>query len=526
MQVGDPPDVSSLPSNFFMKNLLATLSLANEQSATNLICENCDSADSASTRCEQCSRYLCQFCTDAHKRFRDTKDHIPKSISELKESPPSMIAETVRCTKHKDEIVKLYCTTCQATICRDCTIVDHRQHNFSFVEDVAKEKKDELLHLLEEVKERKTQVSEVLEKVSEREKSLDARNESTVTEITEYFESLAKVLDVRKNELVEKATALKDAKQKQLHAQREGLGTTLASCESNIEFTEQAFKNGNDVQLLNMKKYISQSLETLKNTKSQTDPCVDEHIEFVAELSEYVIGEKLVGSFTVADTKGYPENYRASFNGYENWLKIGTESEITITYAYGLSGSERRNDNIKPVFTGVAVKNVSVLENDDGSHNVSFVALEVGVLKFEVLINGRPVPQCTLSKGVKWTLVKWDWGTSSGDCILESGVHTWKINGDHKNCNCWGERADFKVGVIDHDGGTQYCLSGFTKSQWHISLKLDMSTGKLDVTPSWGKGLPSSYSVDCARVCPFFTIDCETCDVRVVEMGPFSFEDM
>ena len=510
-----------------MKNLLATLSLANDQSATNLICENCDSADSASTRCGQCSRYLCKFCTDAHKIFRDTKDHILKSISELKASPPSMIAETVRCTKHKAEVVKLYCTTCQATICRDCTIVDHRQHDFSFVKDVAKEKKDELLHLLEEVKERKAQVSEGLAKISKREKSLNKRNKSTVAEITEYFDNLSKVVDVRKNELVEKATALKDAKQKQLHAQREGLETTLASCENNIEFTEQAFKNGNDVQLLNMKMYISQSLGTLKNTKSQTDPCVDEHIEFVAELSEYVIGEKLVESLTVADTKGCPENYTACFNGYDNWLKIGTKSEITITYVDdSLSGSERRNDNIKPVFTGVAVKDVSISENDDGSHNVSFVALEVGVLKFEMLINGRRAPQCTLKNGVKWTFVKWDWDTSSGDCILESGVHTWKINGDHKNCNCRDERADFKVGVIDHDGGTQYCLSGFTKSQWHISLKLDMSTGKLDVTPSWGKRLPSSYSVDCARVCPFFEIDCETCDVRVVEMGPFSFEDM
>ena len=517
-----------------MKNLLATLSLANEQSATNLICENCDSADSASTRCEQCSRYLCQFCTDAHKRFRDTKDHIPKSISELKESPPSMIAETVRCTKHKDEIVKLYCTTCQATICRDCTIVDHRQHNFSFVEDVAKEKKDELLHLLEEVKERKAQLFEGLANVSEREKSLDARNESTVAEITEYFENLAKVLDVKKNSLIEKATALKDAKQKQLHAQREGLETTLASCESNIEFTEQAFKNGNDVQVLNMKKYISQSLETLRNTKSQNDPCVDDYVEFVAELSANDIGETFVGPLSVVDAEVCPERHSACFKGSDKWLKVGLKSEITISSRRVpmQRRCQQREQTIKPIFTGVAVKDVSISKNQDGvSHNVRFVALEVGVLKFEVTIDGRRSPQCTLNKGVKWSLEARDCECSVGNCILESGIHTWKIKVDHEDCN-WDARADFKVGVVDYHvndrrlNGTKFCLSGFTKSHTCISLKLDMSTRKLHVTPSWGMRSSSSFSIESAKVSPFFEIDCEECDVKVVEMGPFSFEDL
>ena len=89
-----------------------------------------------------------------------------------------MIAETIRCTKHKDEIVKLYCTTCQATICRDCTIVDHRQHDFSFVEDVAKEKKEELQKLVEEVKERKKEVSDGLEKKKEGKKgSVNEKNQ-------------------------------------------------------------------------------------------------------------------------------------------------------------------------------------------------------------------------------------------------------------------------------------------------------------------------------------------------------------
>ena len=43
----------------------------------------------------------------------------------------------------------------------------------------------------------------------------------------------------------------------------------LASFESSNEFIEQAFKNGNDVQILSTEKYILQSLEQLKIVKDK-----------------------------------------------------------------------------------------------------------------------------------------------------------------------------------------------------------------------------------------------------------------
>ena len=43
------------------------------------------------------------------------------------------------CGVHKKEALKLYCETCKKLICRDCTSVDHRQHNYKFVEDARKQ---------------------------------------------------------------------------------------------------------------------------------------------------------------------------------------------------------------------------------------------------------------------------------------------------------------------------------------------------------------------------------------------------
>ena len=138
----DENTVSAPPSNFFVNNLLATMTMTSDTSAAKkILCDNCESDDSAQCRCNDCGIFLCQFCTESHKRSRSTKQHEMLTMEELKSNPgPQKITEKIRCPKHKDEVIKLFCKTCQTTICRDCTIVDHRQHEYGFVEDVAVEK--------------------------------------------------------------------------------------------------------------------------------------------------------------------------------------------------------------------------------------------------------------------------------------------------------------------------------------------------------------------------------------------------
>ena len=73
----------------------------------------------------------------------------------------------------------------------------------------------------------------------------------------------------------------------------------LASCESSIEFTEHAFKNGNDVQILSMEKYILQSFEQLKTVKDQTEPCVTQNMVFIIPSSVQETNETLLTKYEV-----------------------------------------------------------------------------------------------------------------------------------------------------------------------------------------------------------------------------------
>ena len=205
---------------------------------------------------------------------------------------------------------------------------------------------------------------------------------------------------------------------------------------------------------------------------------------------------------------------------------------------------------MKPFFKGVRVKDVTVSENKDGSYNVSFVALEVGVLKFELYIHGHPALRCSLSRGVKWALrcslsrgvkraslkngkVIESSSFGVGECILESGIHTWKIKINHTDCE-GAKKVDFMVGVVNNDGvdlnsrdETKWGLSAYTlkRETSKMSLELNMPEKKLTVKPSWGQQLPSVYEVTSPKVSPFTKVHCATCKVIVTETGPFLLEE-
>ena len=488
LQVPAPPDISFLPSNFFAKNLLATLLLVSESDSEKIACENCDSGEYPETRCRLCTRYLCQFCTQSHRRSRDTKTHTLDTLDELRESDTPVIAETICCEKHEGEIIKLYCKTCEETICRDCTIVEHRQHDYVFARDVSQEKKDKLLILVEEVKQNRSEMIECLEYLKKMEEVVKESNGSTTEKINQYFEKLVSEAENKKKSFLEEATDVKNAKLKQLHLEQEKLELDLGSCNSSIDFTEQAFKNGNDVQILNLTKYMAQCLEGLKNKRSKSEFCLDGDQEFVTELAEHVnLCDRMAQFHFVEDGNETADTYTATFMSTSEFLVVEEQSEVIIQPKVSSATQDKNHSKvtISPSFEGVAVKDVVVVDHDDGSRTVRFCPIHAGELTFVAYINGSRIHDCHITKTVKKsdTLPQ---NCRIGDSIFESGTHTWEIEIDHSDC-CMDDRVDFTVGVIDCINFETLIFKGHVKehSEETVNLTLDMEKKELQMKPSW-----------------------------------------
>jgi hypothetical protein len=316
----------------------------------------------------------------------------------------------------------------------------------------------------------------------------------------------------------------------------------LASCESSIEFTEQAFKNGNDVQILSMQKYILQSLEQLKAVKDQTKPCVTEDMVFVIPSSVQEKKEELLIDYDVDDIAN-PESYTASFKETEATFNPGKQYSITLIchdknnrrLRYGVH-------DIKPAFTGMEVSDVAVTDNKDSSYTISFCPRQGGMLKFEVSINGTPAPKCSLTKQVEWVIsdahgkgaitdggctMKGDGGYCCrvGGCYFDSGVHTWKV----RLSNLDLDRPSAEVGIIDY-GEINADMAQSEKKCVHkysvpftfgddISFTLDMEKRTLNVkvNSDYYGSSTISYQFTARRVSPFFACSSPYLSIILVE---------
>jgi hypothetical protein len=346
--------------------------------------------------------------------------------------------------------------------------------------------------------------------------------------------------------MVEKATALMNAKQKQIQAQVEVLEVALASCDSSIEFTEQAFKNGNDAQILSMEKYILQSLEQLKTVRDQTKPCVSEDVVFIIPSSVEETRKKLLNEYDVDVVVAKPGNCQATFNSEEIMFFAGYIYSITLICNDENNRRLRRGgecDDIKPSFTGVEVSDVAVTDNKDGSYAIRFCPRQGGMLKFEVSINGVPAPNCTLTKQVKWVISEvhgngavTDGGLTLtgegyqgeycwrvGGCYFESGVHTWEVQLSDPN----GDSGYAEVGIIDHDeinadaagSDKKWVLQHFTSGyEDYVSLTVDMEKRSLNVKVNSGvDDFEENYQFTARRISPFFACDSPDISFSLVE---------
>ena len=242
-------------------------------------CENCDSGDQAVSRCNDCSVFMCDFCVTAHKRFLATRGHQILSMTQVQKLGSKALAKPSFCVKHTGETLKLFCETCQETICRDCTIVDHREHKYNFVADVAGEERKDLHFSLSKAKDKEIEVSEGLEIVEAMKLLVQSKVSEVNKEVDEFFDAQVKALEYQRANLKHEVMTEGKVRVDQLEKQSNVLSSFLAQLKSSVEFSSQALEDGDNVQLLAMKKQLSQRLTQLNSTKIECEPCRMEYFK-------------------------------------------------------------------------------------------------------------------------------------------------------------------------------------------------------------------------------------------------------
>ena len=451
---------------------MTLMSIKNSDSSSkSIICELCDSGDTSLSRCTYCRVFMCKFCETAHRRMNTFKGHEILTLAEVQKLGSKALVKPAFCKKHAGETLKLFCETCQQTICRDCTIVDHRDHKYNFVADVAERERKSIQAILQDTKAKDNAVEEGLKAVETMESRVEAKISEVSKEVDVFFDEQVRTLDHLRRDLQNELKSRGKVKLTELQSQREMLTFSLAQLRSSVEFAERALAEGDDTELLTMKHELTERLSQLNALQYQCRPCKSDYLALQVNKTIQDIGEMATILYQPVD----PTKYALSMVGGEEGVMYQTLAGQPVHFLLVVRFADEKQDVSRCIRALVSHSKEVHLQHalpvntlEDGSYSFSYKPDTSGVCTLSLTVEGESVCGSPLTWTVKPKVMK-----EGQMSLLTSSTNQDEGNRDR---HCWKQKLNsyndtktqLEVGVrcVTPVGGLE-CLFETKRWSWY-----------------------------------------------------------
>lgn len=232
------------------------------------VCTSCDEDQTASSFCIECQEWLCDPCVIAHKRVKLTKDHTVSSrneTAEVKDMAAAVKPKQMFCHVHKSEALKLFCLTCEVLTCRDCQLIDHKDHKYQYVEETIESQKAVLLDGVKMLKTKLKEHEEMAEKIIEKEKDIKKQQVEVFTEVRKVADIVTNELITWCKQLLSFLSSVCHSHIKDLTFKKNEVNNFAAKAKHTIEFVESALQSGDDLSVLFTKGFMAKNIKQLQD---------------------------------------------------------------------------------------------------------------------------------------------------------------------------------------------------------------------------------------------------------------------
>ena len=476
--------VDELKTAFFVNRLITTVStMERAHGKVEVKCELCDdSRDNAEAFCRQCASFICKECVNLHTRIKTFKYHEVASLDDLKHgrAKPIPVKEspTKKCLVHGEPLT-IYCYDCDNLICRDCTVKDHRDHNFEFTKKAAPDEKTKLLEEMKPLKEVQVKLTSTVEHIQTTKLEVEAPKDSAINIIKTSFKELHDILDKREKDLIEEAGAVVQEKVDKLSVQEKTLSLASAEVQSVIDYTERCVRHSTDNEVMSMhtemRKTIEQKTEEHSKSGRSLEPMEEADMGVEVRCSEAL--QQLCQTQAII-TKLRIDPSKCTVH-LEEAAEVGKVSKGTLITK--LNNDKQRKRNCKVSCQIKSLHNEVIIDcniEDDGSgrYSIQYTPTVGGRHELTVLIDGQhvagsPFPvfvsihPTQLGKPVKvWNGVKSPLGitaNSKGDILVSEKVGNiikFDVNGQRHKLVAQNELKGLRCIAVD-DEDNIYCIN-------------------------------------------------------------------
>ena len=325
------------------------------------LCDACidGSTGPAVVFCCTCHEFLCAFCHEFHKRSQKLANH---PVIGLDEESFKLLPFKVEPTKHfcsqphHEEKLNFYCETCHMLICRDCTLVLHKEHSIAEICNIAQVHRDAMREALVCTQEVTAKLSKAVNAINEKTEQIETSKENATLLITQAFEQLHQTIEERKKTLLSEMIAISLSKTTVLTLQKEQLMKMQDEIGRYTEMTSHILKTHTDHEVVALGDLLPSELKaTLKKVENvsltsnqSTDIQVLFHTDsLIKELS--IFGN-------VMDSSPFPSSSQSTVSS-ESVVKVSitycgnvhvamVTSQRDLSYLYGgLQGNAKLSSN-------------------------------------------------------------------------------------------------------------------------------------------------------------------------------------
>ncbi|OXB73664.1 UNVERIFIED_CONTAM: hypothetical protein H355_017086 [Colinus virginianus] len=244
-----------LVDNYFVKDTSETPSSSDEKSEQ--VCTSCEDNASAVGFCVECGEWLCKTCIEAHQRVKFTKDHMIRKKEDVSsEAVGASGQRPVFCPVHKQEQLKLFCETCDRLTCRDCQLLEHKEHRYQFLEEAFQNQKGAIENLLAKLLEKKNYVNFAAAQVQNRIKEVNETNKRVEQEIKVAIFTLINEINKKGKSLLQHLENVTKERQMKLIQQQNDITGLSRQVKHVMNFTNWAIASGSSTALLYSKRLV------------------------------------------------------------------------------------------------------------------------------------------------------------------------------------------------------------------------------------------------------------------------------
>lgn len=280
-------------------------------------CSECPEPRLAQSLCTFCNKWLCFQCTDLHQHERTSaappaeSRHHPSSSSPTVPSEPGSACcgrAVVRCPVHKQELLELFCETCDLLACSICHLSSHKDHRLVHVGKALQDQQWLLENLMARVEEKRSAVENTAKQIQGRLHSVKITQRKAENQIKMAKMIMMNELNKRANLLIEQLESISSGFKQHLEGQLQGAIELCSQLEHVQNFITWAVAHHRRNPLLFSKELIALQMQQLLEPLVHSETWAPLKIKFNWDASFWTKQISTLGQLSVdGGSRSYSE---------------------------------------------------------------------------------------------------------------------------------------------------------------------------------------------------------------------------